>query len=49
MTEYNIRRRLIEDGESEYDIDERLAAVAEQRSDEARDRAAEEHCKEKAS
>lgn len=46
MNDFNIRRRLIEDGESEHDVEELLSGMAEQRNDDARDRAAEDHYKE---
>ena len=42
MTEFNIRRRLAEDGQSPEEIEELLGEIAEQRSDEERDRRAEE-------
>ena len=45
MNDFTIRRRLLEDGESEYAIAERIAEMAEQRHNELRDRAAEEHFK----
>lgn len=42
MNDFTIRRRLAEDGMSKDDVEELLSAMAEQRNDEARDRAAEE-------
>lgn len=47
MNDFTIRRRLIEDGESDYAAEERLAELADQALDEARDRAAEEHFRKK--
>ena len=46
MNDFTIRRRLLEDGESEHDVDELLNEMAEERNDDARDRAAEDHYKE---
>lgn len=46
MNDFTIRRRLLEDGESEYAIAERMAELAEQKRNDQRDRAAEEHFKE---
>lgn len=48
MNDFTIRRRLLEDGKSEHDVDELLTEIAEQKRNELRDRAAEEHFKEKA-
>lgn len=45
MNDFTIRRRMLEDGESEYCAAERTAELAEQAIDEARDRAAEEYFK----
>ena len=38
MTDFNIRRRLIEDGASEYEAEEALMELAERANDDARDR-----------
>ena len=46
MNYFVLRRRLLKDGESEHDIEELLNEMAEQRNDETRDSAAEEHYKE---
>ena len=46
MTEFNIRRRLAEDGQSPDEIEQCFDEIAEQRSDEDRDRQVEEHYKE---
>ena len=46
MNDSVLRRRLLKDGESEHDIEELLNEMAEQRNDEARDFAADEHYKE---
>lgn len=46
MTEFNIRRRLAEDGKSPDEIEELFDEIAEQRNDERRDQDAEEHYKE---
>lgn len=48
MNDFTIRRRLLEDGESEHAVAERIAELSDQRHNEQRDRAAEEHFKEKA-
>lgn len=48
MTDYNIRRRLAEDGQTDREIEQLFDEIAEQRSDEQRDCEAEEHYKEKA-
>lgn len=42
MNNFTIRRRLIEDGASAQEADERIEELAEQANEEARDRAAEE-------
>ena len=46
MTDFNIRRRLIDEGQSDTEIEELLGEVAEQRIDEYRDQQAEDHYKE---
>lgn len=47
MNDFTIRRRMLEDGKSEHDVDELLTEIAEHRSDEERDRQAEQHFKDK--
>ena len=47
MSDFSIRRRLLEDGETESAIAERIAEMADHKRDEQRDRDAEEHFKEK--
>ena len=42
MNIFNIRRRLLEDGLPEHEVDERLSEMAEQRRDEQRDRECEQ-------
>lgn len=42
MTEFNIRRRLAEDGQSPEEIEELLSELANQYNDDDRDRRAEE-------
>ena len=46
MTEFNIRRRLAEDGQSPEEIEELISEIANQRNDDDRDRDVEEFYKE---
>lgn len=43
MTDFNIRRRLAEDGQTPEEIDEAMSTLAEAQHDQRRDREAEEH------
>jgi len=47
MTEFNIRRRKAEDGQSPDEIEDAIREIAEQRFDERRDREAEDLYREK--
>jgi hypothetical protein len=48
MTDFNIRRRLIDEGRTSEEIEALFDDVAEQRGDEYRDLQAEEHYREEA-